>query len=396
MSIAKYAAELLSIWHESRAIALCLAVVVVAYIGLASKRSPDIQAPAPDDGQVPADKRLPKSVIVKENTTVSPVDNSTRLPPPSADDEKKRINTPKRVHGTKPCRRSKDTRNDDLTGGLQLQPMVFYLSLTATTEIRAKYICERLQSASSRQESTSIADTTGRGKLLPPQLHDLSYIDFDDYFIKPPEPKSKNVCYFYLIIIPSYNIDTVLSNFLIHLSETHHDFRIDTAPLSSLAGYSVFGFGDREGWPTEDEGFCCQAKEVDIWMAKLTGRRRAFPLGMGDVKGDWEIRMEEWYDGVVDIMGDIIDGKGLGQGVPGSGDPIESDDGDDAEYDDEGSENSTAQVADVEDIGDGSNNVSEQAAIPIDFTTYGKSANRATEPVVVKEMVPTTSPTYAA
>jgi tRNA wybutosine-synthesizing protein 1 len=51
--------------------------------------------------------------------------------------------------------------------------------------------------------------------------------------------------------IPTYNIDTIINTFLDHLNETHHDFRIDTASLSSLAGYSVFGFGDREGWPAD-------------------------------------------------------------------------------------------------------------------------------------------------
>ena len=52
--------------------------------------------------------------------------------------------------------------------------------------------------------------------------------------------------HFYYLLIPSYDIDTELSNFLTHLQETHNDFRIDTAPLSGLAGYSVFGFGDAQ------------------------------------------------------------------------------------------------------------------------------------------------------
>ncbi|KAK3044243.1 hypothetical protein LTS18_001804, partial [Coniosporium uncinatum] len=157
-----------------------------------------------------------------------------------------------------------------------------------------------------------------------PELHDLSEVDYDDFFISPPKA-DLNVKFFYMLILPSYNIDTQLDTFIEHLKETHHDFRIDTAPLSSLLGYSVFGFGDKEGWPTEEEGFCSQAKEVDKWMAKLTGRKRAFPLGMGDTKSDTKARLNEWTQGVQDVVKDVAAGKGLGEGVTGSGDPAESD-----------------------------------------------------------------------
>ncbi|KAI5300836.1 hypothetical protein KEM56_002163, partial [Ascosphaera pollenicola] len=309
--------------------------------------------------------------------------------------EKKSSNTPKRVRGVKPIKKKQTAAEDEMPEEVHLQPMVFYLSLTATTEIRAKAICERLQADRSQINEKRQQN----GTLLPPQLHDLSYIDFDDYFITPPKSENKNVRYIYLILVPSYNIDTVLSNFLIHLSETHHDFRIDTAPLSPLSGYSVFGFGDREGWPDEKQGFCYQAKEIDMWMAKLTARRRAFPLGMGDVKGDWEERLGEWYTGVVDVMKDLVDGKGLGEGVEGSGDPVESDEEEEAEYDEEadGSETNSATVGDLEDIGGNPKKKSASGtAIAIDFTTYGKADTPSIEPAAPKEMVPTTSPTYAS
>ena len=126
----------------------------------------------------------------------------------------------------------------------KIQVLVFFSSLTGTTEKTAKVFTEQI--AKSLTSSTP-------NIFLEPQLRDLSYIDYDDYFIAPPKTDPET-SYFYLLLIPTYNIDTVLDNFLEHLQETHNDFRIDTAPLSSLLGYSVFGFGDREGWPTEEEG----------------------------------------------------------------------------------------------------------------------------------------------
>ena len=223
--------------------------------------------------------------------------------------------------------------------------------------------------------------------ILDPKVLDLSYIEHDDYFITPriSSVDGKSIKYFYLIMMPTYNIDSIINNFLEHLKETHNDFRIDTAPLSGLLGYSVFGLGDREGWPTEEEGFCSQAKEVDKWMAKLTGRKRAFPLGMADVKSDAKQRLLEWRTGLQDVMLDIASGKGLGDGVVGSGDAVESDD--------EDVDEKTASMDDVEDLGRSYRNGNGPA--PVDFTSYGKKAKEEA-PAQVKEMVPKTSPTYAA
>lgn len=250
-------------------------------------------------------------------------------------------------------------------------------------------------------------------RILEPQLLDLSYVDYDDYFVAPPKasPPDTNVKYFYLLLVPTYNIDTVLSTFLSHLRETHHDFRIDTAPLSNLLGYSVFGFGDRDGWPTEEDGFCSQAREVDKWMAKLTGRKRAFPVGMGDVKSDATERLEEWRIGVEEAMRDSVTNGGLGEGVSGSGDAVESEE-EDADDDAEAEEvadlstakpnskrrkiNGSAKVDDLEDIGGTlrSGNNKDMIDEPIDFTTFGGKA--AASPTSIKEMVPKSSPTYAA
>ena len=245
--------------------------------------------------------------------------------------------------------------------------------------------------------------------VLEPQIHDLSYIELDDFFVTPPK-SDQHAHYFYLILLPSYNIDTTLNNFLAHLQETHHDFRIDTAPLSGLAGYSVFGFGDKEGWSTEGEGFCSQAIEVDKWMAKLSGGKRAYPLGLGDVRTDSERRLSEWKDGVVNTLLDIIIHEGLGEGIPGSGDIAESEDDDAVVTQSESApitrrpgkrkwQGEVSQVNDLEDLG-GKASLKPSGypqeplpPLPIDFTTTSLTSATVQSP---KAMVPSSSPTYAA
>lgn len=283
-----------------------------------------------------------------------------------------------------------------------IKPLVFYSSLAGTTEAAAKEVGQKL--------TAWIGKQTSREGLLEPEVLDVSYIELDDYFITPPKTEG-NTKYFYLVLLPSYDIDSVLNNFIEHLQETHNDFRIDSAPLSSLVGYSVFGFGDREGWPTEEEGFCYQAKEVDKWLAKLTGRKRAYPLGLGDVRSDSKQRLEEWQNGVQEALLEITLGNGLGEGIPGSGDAVESDEEDVAEDDTETLETATSKsraakktngsrVDDVEDLGrmiTKSEDASETSngPIAIDFTTYKPLPPK--RPVTsIKEMVPASSPTYAA
>jgi tRNA wybutosine-synthesizing protein 1 len=264
----------------------------------------------------------------------------------------------------------------------KIQPIVFFQSLSATTERYATEFAKVLTEW-----------TTGCDQLesfLEPQLLDISYIEYDDYFISPPKVDA-NVKQFYIILLPTYNIDTVLDNFLGNLQETHNDFRIDTAPLRSLLGYSVFGFGDKEGWPTEEEGFCSQAREVDKWMARLTARKRAYPLGMGDTKSDAKDRLQEWMLGVQEALVEIAEGRGLGDGVPGSGDPAESEEEEDVE-------DSNAQSTRVDEIEElGSMVDPSSTPIPVDFTTYkSKSKPLIKSSAAPKEMVPITSPTHAA
>jgi len=306
---------------------------------------------------------------------------------------------PRRIVGG--LKRRKSDEENVLPGERKFQPLVFFSSLTTTTEKTAKLFTEGLA-----QSVKDIATSTS-ATFLEPQIHDLSYIDYDDYFINQPKTDPETQ-YFYLILVPTYNIDTVLDNFLEHLQETHNDFRIDTAPLSTLLGYSVFGFGDREGWPTEAEGFCSQARDVDKWMAKLTGRKRAFPLGMGDPKTDAVERLNEWKEGVEETLRHIAETGSLGEGVVGSGDAVESDVEDVDEDEDEVlfEEQKAAQrkakekkdnLNDLEDLG---RSIAKTEADPpepleVDFTTYSKKAE-APAVTTTREMVPKNSPTYTS
>jgi tRNA wybutosine-synthesizing protein 1 len=321
--------------------------------------------------------------------------------------EKERLLDDKSVNGEKVPRRivggvKKRAPSEDSVqpGNQKIQVLVFFSSLTGTTEKITKIFTERLTKNTKTLEDSTTA-------FLEPQLLDLSYIDYDEYFITTPKTDGETQ-FFYLLLLPTYNIDTVLDNFLEHLQETHNDFRIDTAPLSPILGYSVFGFGDREGWPTEEEGFCSQARDVDKWLAKLTGRKRAFPLGMGDAKTNATERLEEWKEGVEDVLRHIAQTGSLGEGVVGSGDAVESD-VEDLDEEDEilFDEQNVAQrkmklqkkevLNDLEDIGSTLNKppVDPSEPLEVDFTTYSKKA-RPTAAPTVKEMVLKNSPTYNA
>lgn len=307
---------------------------------------------------------------------------------------------PKKVTGTKVSRQAAKRATSFDAARDNVQPLIFFSSLGGTTEAAANKLAEELN------QWIYALDTDSIPRPLNPQVLDLSEVDYDDYFISAPKG-DKHTKYFYFVLMPTYNIDTTIDNFLEQLQETHHDFRIDTAPLSGILGYSVFGFGDREGWPTEEEGFCSQGKEVDKWLAKLTGRKRAYPLGIGDVQSDAQERLKEWRLGVQEILLDVCAGKGLGEGVPGSGNALESDE-EDIDEDEDEVDSETPQsnkprktktksnLDDVEDLGKMVKNESDpEEPMEVDFTTYKKSV-KAVTPSAPKEMVPTSSPTYSA
>nr|POE72382.1 s-adenosyl-l-methionine-dependent trna 4-demethylwyosine synthase [Quercus suber] len=353
--------ELFSLWHAHRTEIILTAGILLALVRLAIHW----RSRLPGQRQLPPSLKPvdPAQVLVESGST-----GTDRLDPlPST--KPRRAPAPKRVIGGK---RSKTST----TAGVQIdavQPFIFYYTLGGSTKAHAETLARSLSS---------------RPHTCRPHLHDLTEIDYDDFFITAPKVPT-NIATIYLLLIPTYNIDTELSNFLSHLEETHYDFRIDTAPLREIAGYTVFGIGDRQEWPSEEEGYCTQAVEVDRWMARLTARKRAFPLGMGDTQADLETRIAEWRDGVQNVMADIVEGKGLGEGVPGSGEAVESGDEDDAEPGDETKprrRRKAAQTSDLEDM---------KVPIPVDFTTTvtSRPAQAQTAP---KLMVPVSSPTYTS
>ncbi|OAT05224.1 flavodoxin and radical SAM domain-containing protein [Blastomyces gilchristii SLH14081] len=406
---------LLTLWHRYRAPIFLLAAVIFTVVWLAPRNS---QPNTPEPDSLPASLNKNQNQNAKsELESFSSNDQAAgdlpkrhRSRSSSVDNRPKQVtqpaNGPKRVRGIKPEKNGAKHQigGGGLPRGIVIQPLVFYASLTGATETYAKSFCDRLQKA-----SHPLLENNGKTNILPPELHDLSYIELDDYFITAPKPpeSAPNTRFLYCILIPTYNIDTMINTFLGHLDDTHNDFRIDTSALSGLVGYSVFGFGDREGWPTEEEGFCSQAKAVDRWMAKLTGKKRTYPLGMVDVKGDnIQKVLNEWCDGLTDVMFDVMTSGGLGEGVRGSGDPVESDEediDDDGEDINENGENrrnkgKNEQIMDLEDINFGGSNSRNAFAnaqpLPVDFTTQSRA--QASKPASQLEMVPTSSPTYAA
>ncbi|OBT49722.1 hypothetical protein VE04_09918, partial [Pseudogymnoascus sp. 24MN13] len=315
---------------------------------------------------------------------------------------------PKRVVG-KVTRKKSPLGDKPASKDVKFQVLVFYSTLAGSTERTAQTLTTKLADTLKANAESS------QYEFLAPIAHVLAELEDDDeYFLGLPKPEddSQDIKYFYILLLPTYNIDTMTDTFIEHLQETHNDFRIDTAPMSAVWGYAVFGFGDREGWPTEAEGFCSQATEVDRWMAKLTARKRAFPLGMGDTKVDAKERLDEWRQGVEDVLQNLGQTGNLGEGVVGSGDADESDveeaEDDDVEVQSDGAvklkrkskKKVTSSMDDVEDIGrilqkgqDESEEQDEDEGA-IDFTTYGKKNPKPT--AAPKEMVPKGSPTYNA
>jgi tRNA wybutosine-synthesizing protein 1 len=381
--------ELLLIWHDHRIPLIFSAVALAAIVRLAlyarGRRERVSTSPIPGSS---VEKKavelrpewLPENTTL--NTSILNVDDHAEDHTAAVAAVAKTRKGPKTVKGRKIPKKplvsapSFNHRTD------KIQPIVFFQSLSGTTERYAA------QFAKVFTEWTTGCEQSG--SFLEPQVHDISYIEYDDYFISPPKVEA-SIKHFYIVLLPTYNIDTVLDNFLENLQETHNDFRIDTAPLRSLLGYSVFGFGDKEGWPTEEEGFCSQAREVDRWMARLTSRKRAYPLGMGDTKADAADRLQEWRVGVQEALVEIAEGRGLGEGVPGSGDPAESDE----EEDIEDNNDQSPRVDEIEELG--SMVDSSSTPIPVDFTTYKSKPKALVKSTAApKEMVPTTSPTHAA
>ncbi|KAI0171761.1 radical SAM superfamily-domain-containing protein [Hypoxylon sp. FL1284] len=404
--------DILQVWHEHRAAILFATACVLAAVCFYLKLRPlNKTTTSPLKLNQPTINQTPKVYDnVSEEKTISP--REVKDPAPG----------PRRIKGE--LRRTDSTRKSQASSQeRRIQILVFYSSLAGYTHRLAHGIAHFLDrsstedSSSAEENSSSTEEDNGtRPTFLKPLALDLAEVDYDEYFISTPKTTESDVPvdYFYVIMLPSYDIDSINDNFLQHLKETHHDFRIDTAPLSGVLGYSVFGFGNREGWPTEEEGYCFQAKEVDKWMAKLTGRKRAYPLGMSDITRDLSERLGEWRAGVKDTIDLIARTGSLGEGAPGSGDAIESDDEYTSGEDDEEvlvneslelekpkKKGKTSNIDDVEDLGrimkasQADSKATGSAPVAVDFTTYTKSTSKR-PPQTIKEMVPTNSPTYAS
>lgn len=391
----KNAIDLVEVWHIHRTTIILASLFLLAglriFLHTTEKREPLAALPKIYNQEKPKTSEKP---IVKAQPTVLAVETE------------KKSTGPRRIKGgltRKSSQEGKTATNESTDRPAKV--LVFFSSVTTKTEKIARDYINALETFVDQKAKET------DGKFLKPELLDLTEIDFEDYFVSPPK-SAEGAAYFYLFLIPSYNIDTINDTFLQHLQETHHDFRIDTAPLSSLIGYSVFGFGDKEGWPNEDEGFCFQAKDLDKWMSKLTGRKRAYPVGMGDMKSDHAERFAEWTSGVQDVIAQAAQTGFLGEGVPGSGDAVESDDeeaeADDGEVifdDEEPSEgrksDDSRPLDDVEDLGkmirtkDG-NEGTRKAPLAVDFTTYTSANKKKAQAPIIKEMVAKDSPTYTA
>ncbi|KAM0524464.1 hypothetical protein ACHAPE_000558 [Trichoderma viride] len=385
-------ADLVEMWHAYRTpIILCALVLLVGLRTLLHT----------------TEDREPLAVLPKIYNQEKPEtsEKTARDAQPVVAAEKKSTG-PRRIKGGVTRKPSQEKKTTAVDTDRPTKVLVFFSSITTKTEKIAHEYIKTLETFLDQKAGET------ESKFLKPELLDLTEIDFEDYFVSPPK-SADNAAYAYLFLLPSYNIDSINDTFLQHLQETHHDFRIDTAPLSPLIGYSVFGFGDKEGWPDEDEGFCFQAKELDKWMSKLTGRKRAYPVGMGDMKSDHTERFTEWTTGVQDVISQAVQTGFLGEGVAGSGDAVESDeedaeadDGevvfDDEESGDGKSSDDSRPLDDVEDLGktirpnkDG-NETTRKAPLAVDFTTYPSATKKKAQAPIIKEMVAKNSPTYTA
>jgi hypothetical protein len=195
--------DALDLWHEHRIPIILSTLFVLSlvriYLHSTQQREelrvlPKAYEKLPQNGSAGAVEK-PK-VVVKD-------DDSEGSESPKTGSEKRGTKQgPKRIKGdvSKKGRGGTDAGSDER----KIQVLVFYSSLTTTTEKVTQTFTEEL--------AASLGCTTEKktdSKFLPPRVLDLAEIDLDEYFIAPPKPETEQTDLFYLFIIPSYNIDSI-------------------------------------------------------------------------------------------------------------------------------------------------------------------------------------------
>lgn len=237
--------------------------------------------------------------------------------------------------------------------------VILYSTLTGSSEKYAKKL-----------EEVLLKTMRNTVKLL-----NIDYVDdFDDYFVKPKESLRGSLV---LLVLPSYETECPLDFVIELLQETYNDFRIDSAPLRKLGGFSVFGIGDSEGWP-EEKKYCYQARKVDKLLGRL-GARRIFPLGTGCIKTDIDASFHEYVDHLINEIKNPSDLPELSH--EDLYDSVDESEAEDVDVDEEESQRASGlSLIDVEDMG---------RSVP--------ARTQALKPTKTsKEMVAKDSPTYKA
>lgn len=219
-------------------------------------------------GEAPA---MPSAV---QQAAVSPLDAFEILSAPASagaapDEAALPAPAPRRV--VKGARR---IRLKGATLGTTTRVLVFYSTLTGTCERYAKRLKDELD--------TVLAQ--------PAELLDLSYVESQARYFAAPGSELANCVY--LLVLPSYEIECPLDETIELLKSTLMDKSARPWPLTALGGFSVFGIGDSESWPSRNK-FCYQAVRVDGLLGKL-GARRISPLGTGCVKSTLPQAFDEY------------------------------------------------------------------------------------------------------
>lgn len=366
---------IINIWHAIRPLFLFAFVIVIAIYLI----------PVSEDTHNEKAKKVEKPIQIskplketKQNPILA-VDFTTSSF--SATPSSRKLNSTKRAPKVFTAKSSiavtkqlqKLTNNNASNAHLLESPIhIFYSTLTGTSERIANQVFKRLSS-----------DETPILKNRKIYMDNIDYIeDLDDYFATPKKKNEDDAPEIYLFIVPSYETESPLDFFIESLKENYNDFRLDSRPLGkSIAGFCVFGIGDRESWPESEGKFCYQAMQVDKYLSKLGGRR-IFPVGTGCVKTDLENQIDTW---ITRFLSTLEEGNSIAEPI----DIADSDDEEDIDEDfEEGSDDLSSgesTLIDVEDIGNS-----------IEATKKSRKINKMSSENTVKEMVAMNSPTYKA